>query len=124
MFCDPFQVMCLLNGSSLCSYFQSGGFWSTLTNSASSGWNSLQNLANIWSPSSPPQPPPMTQSPPTPPASPPSPTATTVAQNSTLRPEAPPFTASDSQPGFLSTAAVSAAAAASQQSQVISWLWF
>ena len=41
-----------------------------------------------------------------------------MAQNSTLRPEAPPFTASDSQPGFLSSAAVSAAAAATQQSQV------
>ncbi|XP_005095325.1 transmembrane protein 131 isoform X2 [Aplysia californica] len=29
------------------------GFWSTLTNSASSGWSSLQSLANIWG--SPPQ---------------------------------------------------------------------
>lgn len=32
------------------------GFWSTLTNSASSGWSSLQSLANIWG-STPAQPP-------------------------------------------------------------------
>ncbi|XP_076446798.1 transmembrane protein 131-like isoform X2 [Babylonia areolata] len=94
----------------------SGGFWSTLTNSASSGWNSLQNLANIWSPSTPA---PITQAPPTPP-SPLTPPVTTMAHNSTLRPEAPPFTASDAQPGFVSTAAVSAAAAAAQPAQVSS----
>ncbi|XP_070197652.1 transmembrane protein 131-like isoform X2 [Littorina saxatilis] len=94
----------------------SSGFWSTLTNSASSGWNSLQNLANIWSPSTPTAPPPANSQspPPTPPvaASATSLAVTTVAQNSTLRPDAPPFTAADSQAGYLSNAAVSAAAAA------------
>ncbi|KAK7503847.1 hypothetical protein BaRGS_00004970, partial [Batillaria attramentaria] len=92
----------------------SGGFWSTLTNS---GWSSLQSLANIWSPSAPPPPRTPPQSPPTPPGTvppaplgtPPSTLATTMAQNSTLRPEAPPFTASDSQSGFVSPAAASAA---------------